>query len=178
MTMSRMIRHFLSSAVASTLAFSTGAWARGGETSRLLSLAATDPQIVKCYRPWDKSCFRITVKVSASGDGEVDIGHLPDNMFGDPYAARAIVSSGASCVERRGVGLPMVGIYSDNSLFWREPGRTVSASRSAFLILDFGCDGQIVAGDELQVQLPLGVDATGRGISKVDFSTATVRLRN
>jgi hypothetical protein len=146
--------------------------------SALLTVVSTDPVLTKCSQWGSESCFRIVLKISASGAREVDIGHIPDDSFRKNRAARAFSGSGASCIEKGGRGLPPVVVWSSGNFTWRDVPFRVSRNKSATLMFEFGCDQQLIPGDGVSIQFSLAVDPDGRSIRTARYTLSDLQLVN
>jgi hypothetical protein len=142
----------------------------------LLEVVSTDPKLFPCSSWGSESCFRVTLRISAKGGREIDVGYIPDNGFYRTRAARAFSGTGSSCIEKGGVGLPPVVVWSSGKFTWREPGYRLAGGRVATLMLEFGCDARLVPGDELMIQFSIAVDPDGRQIETARYSLSGLHL--
>jgi hypothetical protein len=146
------------------------------QLASLLHVSATDPVLRQCHDGWSTSCFRVVLRILPTGSQEMDVGHIPDNFLPKTFAARAVAGSGASCVENGGVGLPDVVVWSNGDFTWQDAPFHIAPSKAGTLLLDFGCDGRLGAGDQIIIEFSLAVDPDGRGIRTVRMTLPAVAL--
>lgn len=135
-----------------------------GEVSALLTVSTTDPVLYRCTDEWE-SCFRVYVQVSALSDRPVKVAsvkrHSTDND-GRMYATSALSGTGATCAGYVTSSFPSSGTFNEWVRFLDVP-YTVTRSKAGAFMMTFGCDGKLVVGDELTIQLAIAADPDGRG---------------
>lgn len=135
-----------------------------GEVSALLTVRTTDPVLYRCTEKWD-ACFRVYVQVSTASDKPVKIASVREHSTrsdGRMYATSALSGTGATCAGYVTSSFPKSGTYNEWVKFLDIP-YPVTRSKSAAFMATFGCDGPLVAGDELTIQLAISADPDGRG---------------
>jgi hypothetical protein len=141
--------------------------------SRVLTVESTDPVLATCERWGFESCFRIVLRINANRPTPVDVGHIQTSRT---RGATAFSGGGASCREMSDQGLPDVVTWSNDTLTWRQAPATVSPGHTTSLLLSFGCDAAVIAGDEVTIQFELAVDPTGRGVETARYSLPGLRI--
>jgi hypothetical protein len=148
-------------------------WHPEDRTSRLLTVVSTDAVLVECDDIWSTSCFRVILRIAPGEKSTVDVGHIPT---GRNRGSTAFTSTGASCREYGSRGLPEPRMWSSGTLRWRDPPFRVTPERAATLLIEYGCDGGIAAGDEVTIQFDLAVDPDERGISVARYAAQGLKL--
>lgn len=139
--------------------------------ARSITVESTDPVISPCN--WARACFRLVLRITANQAGTVDVGHIPIHR---DRRMTAIAGSGASCQENGLRGLPDAVVWSRGDMTWREGPVSISQGHPALAQLSFACDGALVPGDEVSVQLALAVDPDGRGIQTARYDLSGLQI--
>lgn len=149
-----------------------------GGVSTVLSVSGAAPTIVECHGIFnEKGCFRIVFQIEAAKGGNVEIAAPPGNGY-SLFETIAVAATGVSCKGSAVDGLPSASEDFNQRLSWG-PGAPfiTSTAKRAIFIVDFRCDGAIVALDEVQVQLMLAVDPDGRGIQMARYVFPRMKVR-
>lgn len=132
-----------------------------GSASDSLVVDATDPVLFECRRSSQGGCFRIYFEIKPSRANAVLVAFIGTRS--QPYETQAFAGTGATCEARVLGGLPDASHYTNGDVRWDEQPFEVTASKPATYMLEFECDGRLVAGDQVTIQITLAADPTRRG---------------
>jgi len=163
-------------ATAASAQFDAATGEPNGGVSDLLKITSAAPVIVKCYDP---TCIRLFVEIRPNGISRVSLA-AADVMNGSHLLdTQAFSSTGATCDGHDVGGLPVGVTYSSGEFGWGRGGAPfiATATKPATMMLEFRCDGRLIPGDEIRVQITLFADPDGRGIQLARFVFSGMRLR-
>lgn len=138
-----------------------------GAVSAEMDVIATSPVLYPCKFYGSSTCFRMYFEIRPKRASEVRLGEI--RLTNSLYQTSAFAGTGASCLANSLGGLPRGGLNSQNGVEWYEKPFSATRQKPAVYIVEFGCDGQLLAGDGVTVQLTFSADATGRGAGIARF---------
>lgn len=150
-------------------------------TSSIVTVDATSPILYECGNRGNNTCFRMYFEVTPvkniairMASIEIYAGSLGIIL----YQTQGFSSTGASCVARSMGGIPSV-YYGHNGPEWkREQPFIALPSKPATLLLQFACDGRLIPGDEVTIQMTLALDPSDRRIEIGRYLFRKLKLKH
>ncbi len=139
-----------------------------GGGSAALIVDSTDPVLYPCNYYDAKSCFRMYFQLKPAENVAINVASI-DNS-GDLYETRAFAGTGSSCVAKAIGGLPRGGLTNHGEPIWSfSTPFAITQTKPATFMAEFRCDGALLAGDEVTVQITFAADPSGREIEIVRY---------
>jgi hypothetical protein len=107
-------------------------------------------------------CFRIFLRIMPKSRSELKVAYIRTHRTDYMYETTAFVENGRRCAGASLGGLPHARRRFDE-VQWEDQPFSVTSAKPGTLLIDYECDGDLVAGDSVTAQITLAIDPDGRG---------------